>query len=105
MTHKNRLTRHIAKLVLSWVLITSILTAPLRANADCKGDIVVCDKALQATKKEVQLCDLAVKELRDETDALNASLQSEQHKLEAWYHNPFILVALGMIAGGFLMKR
>jgi hypothetical protein len=71
----------------------------MAARATCNEDILICDKALQAKKGELKLCDLAVLQLKDENVLLKTQVADKDEALRAWYHNPFVLVALGLVIG------
>jgi hypothetical protein len=91
--------RLISLMLIGSMCVLSTLT-PMTARAGtCEQDIILCDKALQAKKGELRLCDLAVRQLQDENTVLKTQITDKDDALRAWYHNPFVLVALGLVIG------
>lgn len=76
------------------------------AKADCPTTLEKCDKALtacdaalEARKKEVSLCNLALTQTLDQNYNLNLQLDDKNAELNKWYRNPFVVFALGVAAG------
>lgn len=88
------------------VLIATAFSVNL--NADCVHD---CSVALDAADKTIHARDLTITTLEKSRDDLlkdNLNLREEKNRADAsrtaWYHNPFVLVPLGII-GGVVLDR
>lgn len=83
----------------------SVSTTSLAAPPTCDDVLNSCDSALKAKQRELDLADLGVK-IRDED---RERLQKENTQLrdrgQAWYSNPFVFAALGVIAGAYIGAR
>jgi hypothetical protein len=84
------------------------MTTPQMARAEtptCPDVLNACDAALKAKQRELDLADLGIK-IRDE-DRLR--LQKENAALRergsAWYENPVVWAAIGVIAGSYIGAR
>lgn len=75
------------------------------ANADCLDSLNKCDAALNAQKRELQLCDLQVQVRDEHRDMLVKENAALREKGSAWYSNPFVWAALGVIAGTYVGAR
>jgi hypothetical protein len=64
-----------------------------------------CDEALKAKQRELDLADLGIK-IRDQDrirlQKENAQLRSQS---QAWYNNPVVWAAVGMIVGTYVGAR
>ena len=89
-------------------MIMSVLNASMNlavAETTCDQTLSACDKALKAKQRELDLADLGIK-LRDEN---RQDLLKENAKLReagsAWYNNPFVWAAIGVIVGTYAGAR
>lgn len=77
----------------------------LAATPTCEEVLNACDAALNAKKRELDLADLGIK-IRDED---RERLQTQNARLlergQAWYENPFIFAAIGVIVGAYAGAR
>ncbi len=70
----------------------------------CREIITACDEALSARKKELQLCDLGLKQSLDTNASLRQDVQDRDAKLGAIWRNPWLYLALGIAAGVVIAK-
>lgn len=74
-------------------------------TVSCDETLNACDAALKAKQRELDLSDLGIK-IRDDD---RVRLQTENARLlergQAWYSNPAIWAALGVIAGTYIGAR
>ncbi len=75
----------------------------VQAETTCHDVIRTCDRALEEKEKEVKICDLGLKQTLEHNQELSSELESKQKSLEAWYRNPFVMLALGGLAGALTM--
>lgn len=84
--------------------MTSAVAGP-GATPSCEQVLDACDAALKAKQRELDLADLGIK-IRDEH---RVELQKENARLReesgAWYRNPFVWAAIGVIAGTYVGAR
>ncbi len=80
-------------------------TCPLKP--DCSQVVKDCNKVITAAKKtiadqqaEIDLYSTQVKVQDTEIVNLNAALTEAQNVEAAWYHNPWLVGALGILVGG-----
>ena len=84
------------------------LSSPARASCeneraalnDCWEAIGACQAVVDAQKKELSLCKLGLVQTLDQLGMVNLELNDAKDDLRAWYRNPFVMVALGMLVGG-----
>lgn len=91
-------------------MLLSILTTSITATAtDCTDVIKAADAAIDAKKKEVAICRLALTQSLEENTRLNADVKDKDEKLGAWYRNPFIVgpigISIGIIGASILLKK
>lgn len=80
--------------------VSLLLTSPSAfAAVDCKQVVGACDKVIKIEHSINRLQEKRVKKLTEQTLLLNTKLQQTQDSLGAWYRNPFVLIALGLVAG------
>jgi hypothetical protein len=96
------------KLMLIWCVL---LMSTNQALADCQqtldlclGAETKCKAAIGQKNQEIQLCRLAVSKGVEQNSQLNQTIESQDAKLSAWYRNPFLLLAIGLVAGVALTR-
>jgi hypothetical protein len=89
------------------LLATNLLSATMTrtAKADCPDVLAKCDAALGAVRRELQICDLQVQVRDEHRDVLIKENTQLRERSGAWYSNPFVFAALGVIAGTFIGAR
>lgn len=83
--------------------MTQSLTV-LAETPTCNSVLQKCDEALQARKKELNLCNLALTQNLSETGELSTKLSDSEDKLNSIWRNPFLLIGLGLVGGVLLVK-
>jgi hypothetical protein len=83
----------------SLTLLLLSISGSAIAQTKCDTALNACIKALDARTEQVQALDLALTESRKEADSLRASGREKDEQLSAWYRNPFVMMALGLVAG------
>jgi archaellum component FlaC len=68
--------------------------------SDCKIVIEAARKTIAARDLEISDLNKSVKDLGVEINTVSKDRDSWRDSEGAWYHNPFILVPLGVLAGG-----
>lgn len=63
-----------------------------------------CQAALTARKDELQLCNLGLAQSQSRSAHLNQEVENKNGQLAAWYRNPMIMLALGILAGVALTR-
>lgn len=81
----------------------SLTTNALSATTEEK--LAACDAALYAKIKEVSLCNLGVELRTSEIDRLQTQNADLLKSGTAWYQNPFVWAAIGVIAGTYIGAR
>lgn len=84
------------------------LSNPARAQCEaektalnsCWDAVGACNQVVKAKDKEISLCQLGLVQTLDHAAMLDLELKDTQDKLQSWYRNPFVMVALGLIVGG-----
>lgn len=79
-------------------------TSPTTLLADCAADVRLCDQAYQNKKKELEVSDLAIRQLQNNNSELVFEVKRLQEVNTAWYKNPYLLLGLGLIGGVLLAK-
>lgn len=74
--------------------------SPSPSPVTCNQVIQACDKALEAKEKQLQLSDLALKQALDDRGKLQKDLESTRADKDAWYRNPGLWIAVGILVGG-----
>lgn len=57
-------------------------------------------EALFERGKEIELCNLALKQSMTNTALSDKKVMERDDQLGAWYRNPFVVITLGAIIGG-----
>lgn len=80
-------------------------------RADCQTTLEKCDKAvkacgdaLDARKKEVSLCNLALTQTLEDNSSLRIQIDNKEAELNKWYRNPIIMGVLGVAAGVLVIE-
>lgn len=71
---------------------------------ECTDVIKKCDETIAEKNKTIELKDLAVRNCMEHGIAVQYSLNETRDELKSWYHNPVILIPLGIIGGIFASK-
>ncbi len=66
--------------------------------------IEACDRALEAKKDELRVCDLGVKIRDDENERLRKENTDLRESKDAFYKNPYLLLLLGFVAGAVVTR-
>lgn len=67
--------------------------------------LAACDAALNAKIQEASLCGLGVQLRTNEIERLQTQNAKLLDRGSAWYSNPFVWAALGVIAGTYIGAR
>lgn len=70
-----------------------------KSKPDCKQVIDAADKAIEAQKKEIDLCRTSLLIYDQQNKALLQDLNASNKALSSWYRNPFIMMGLGLLGG------
>jgi chromosome segregation ATPase len=70
------------------------------AKASCQKVISAAQAEIQDLNKLVSDEKQTVSDLQQSLNTVSADRDSDRKALSAWYHNPFILVGLGVLVGG-----
>lgn len=70
-----------------------------QAETSCREVISKCDDALAAKNKQISKLELGLTQCAGRTVDLQAQIQSKNEQLQAFYRNPFVMLALGAVAG------
>lgn len=86
-------------------MLLLLITKP--ATATCEQSLALCDTAVNVCgdlvdkqKTEIGLCRLGLTQSLNHSAMLDLELKDTQESLNAWYRNPFVMVALGLVVGG-----
>jgi hypothetical protein len=82
-----------------WLLIIALTASGLSARADCLVALQKCDEALQARERQVQICDLALRQSLERGMLANLEIRDKDAQLSAWYRNPFTVGTIGALVG------
>ena len=80
----------------------SICVLTLTTNAmavECTDVIKKCDETIAEKNKTIELKDLAVRNCLEHGISVQYQLNETKAELAAWYHNPVILIPLGILGG------
>lgn len=91
--------------------ISLILTQTNLAQADCAADLQTCrtdckkvidaaNAALKAKDDQLSAQNNAISDLSNNLRDTQSRLDSDNIALSSWYHNPIVLIGLGLIIGG-----
>ena len=72
--------------------------------AECNAVLGKCGEVVKAKNKELDLCHVGLKQSLDFSAETNKQLDEANAKLQSPLRNPFVMVALGMIAGMVIGK-
>ncbi len=64
-----------------------------------------CDKALNAKIQEASLCGLGVQLRQSELERVTKENAQLRERGQAWYNNPFVFAAIGVIVGAYAGAR
>jgi hypothetical protein len=91
---------------LRYIVVTVLaLQTSIGLCASTEEKLNACDSALYAKVREADLCNLGVQLRQNELERVtkeNAELRGSQ---SAWYNNPFIFAAIGVIFGAYAGAR
>lgn len=104
MTKHPRKSNLMIKLLTPLVLTLMIFSLPTRnSNAATPEELAkACDLALTAKVQEASLCGLGVQLRQNELDRVTKENTQLREESGAWYKNPVVFAALGVIAGAFI---
>ncbi len=84
--------------------LTETIKADTRAPCDCKSE---CDTVISAAQKAMADRDALIRDQKSEITDLGISLDtitkdrdSIKDSRDSWYHNPFVLIPIGLLVGG-----
>lgn len=83
----------------------SCLLTTNASSATTEEKLTACDSALYAKVKEAELCSLGVQLRTDEMGRLNVENATLRERGSAWWSNPFIYAAIGVIVGAYAGAR
>lgn len=92
-----------AKLLKSTLIILLMSTTSFAATTNEQLD--ACDRALNAKIQEASLCGLGVQLRTNEIDRVSKENAALRERGSAWYENPAVWAALGVIAGTYIGSR
>lgn len=90
--------------LLRCTVILLISTSPA-LSATTEELLSACDAALTAKKDEARICDLGVKLYQNEIERVTKENAQLRESNQAWYKNPFVWAAIGVIAGAYAGAR
>ena len=85
--------------------VTTNALADQAATPKCEQVLSACDQALRAKQRELDLADLGIQYRQDEVSRLQKENAQLREQSGAWYNNPVVFAALGVIAGAFIGAR
>jgi hypothetical protein len=71
----------------------------------CDETLNLCDAALKGKQRELDLSDLGIKIRQDEIERLQKRNAALEDRGTAWYSNPMVWAALGVIVGTWVGAR
>lgn len=86
-------------------MLSVLLTSTKSYGATTDEKLSACDAALTARTKEANLCDLGVKFYAEQQVTLQKENARLREQSSAWYLNPFVWAAVGVIAGTYIGAR
>lgn len=93
-------------------MLTALLgTSTLRASSEspsCDKVLKACDEAVNDLVLTIDAKDLVIKDLTVSNALLASEYADAKAQANAWYHNPFVLGALGLaigVLGGVYVSR
>lgn len=79
--------------------------ADTKTTPSCKDVISACDKALTAKDAQITARDQTVSDLKVMSKKQADELQSANDKLNSWFRNPWLILAVGVGAGIYLGRK
>lgn len=67
---------------------------------DCQGILNQADNVIREQQKSMNLQDKVIGDQFAELDALKKELDLEKATRDSWYKNPWIMLGIGVLAGG-----
>lgn len=86
------------KLIFSIVILA--ISVKSQAGPSCDDVLGACSAALEARKAEIKLCDLALSTSREQGLSTRTELEESNAKLASVWHQPLVMILLGVVAGG-----
>lgn len=89
------------------VTMSLLATSTIRAETtikQCENVLVLCDKALQETKKQVEVRDQIISASSQEILRQKEVIQDQESKLNSIFRNPWLYLGLGLV-GGYLIAK
>lgn len=65
----------------------------------CEDVISKCDAAIAAKNKHIEKLELGLTTQTQRVADLSSQLEDKNSELQSWYRNPFVVGALGLVAG------
>lgn len=69
------------------------------ARVTCEEVLDKCGQAVEAKNKHIQKLELGLAKQTERVVDLSSQLEDKNSQLQAWYRNPFVVGALGLVAG------
>jgi hypothetical protein len=69
----------------------------------CEEVIAKCDAALAAKNTQIKKLELGLTAQTERVADLSSQLEDKNSQLQAWYRNPFVVGALGLVAGAAII--
>ena len=93
------------------IVLNSLMMIPTSLQADCSQDLQTCRKdckividaanaALRAKDDQISAQTNAITDLTNNLRDTQSRLDKDDSALSAWYHNPLILIGIGLVVGG-----
>lgn len=87
-------------------MLLAMLTISQTALGVCQDQLNACNKvidlgnqALVAKDKEIDLAKISISQQTEHAAQLQVKLTEAEESNGSWYHNPFIMLALGLVTG------
>lgn len=81
------------------IIVTLVSSIFAQSSIACDDIVRTCDAALEARKKEVSLCRLALRQSMDRSAMLELEVENQNKKLGSFTRNPFIMATIGIVTG------
>ena len=96
-------------LIASWLILSALLATTAKADCparlnQCVEVVDACQAALTARKDELKLCNLGLQQSMSTNTQLNEEIENKNAQLSAFYRNPWLMLALGLVAGVALTR-
>jgi hypothetical protein len=92
------------KKAITLLLAMSIFAQTATAAPSCQEVLSKCDTALAAKNTEIKKLELGLTQSAGRITDLEAQVKTKDDQLRAWYHNPFVLFGLGIVAGAVVIE-